>query len=169
MTSIAAAEEAWLKRKIADTRERKTILLSHHQLFSAFGPVGRIDGQEYAYNRNLYASLGDVLDKVEWWFWGHEHNLAIYEPYMGLKRGRCLGCSAVPVLVSQQSYKLRKDLATLHSGDFPSWRTDAQLGNNGTDYSHAFAILRLNELDPSAEYYEVPIGGTANLLYLERT
>ena len=88
---------------------------------------------------------------------------------MGLKRGRCLGCSAVPVLVSQQSYKLRKDLATLHSGDFHSWRTEAQLGNNGTDYSHAFAILRLNELDPSAEYYEVPIGGTAKLLYVERT
>jgi len=53
--------------------------------------------------------------------------------------------------------------------DFPSWRTEAQLGNNGTDYSHAFAILRLNELDPSAEYYEVPIGGTAKLLYVERT
>jgi len=168
MTQVAVTEVVWLKQKIADGKGRKTILLSHHQLFSAFGSVGRINDREYAYNRNLYEGLKDIFGKVEWWFWGHEHNLALYDPYMGLKRGRCLGCSAVPVFVNQQSYELKTDLATLDPGNFPSWRVDAQLGNNGTDYSHAFALLRLSEKDPKAEYYEVPVGGTARLLCVEK-
>jgi hypothetical protein len=167
MTSIAATEQAWLKDKLASAGDRRTILLSHHQLFSAFGSVGRIEGRDYAYNPNLYAGFQDVLNKVDWWFWGHEHNLAIYNPYIGLKRGRCLGCSAVPVLVSQQSYALRTDLETLRPREYPSWRINAQLGNNGSVYGHAFAIITLKADQATVEYYEVPVGGSAKLLYAE--
>lgn len=79
-----------------------------------------------------------------------------------------LGCSAVPVLVSQNFYTLRKDLETLRRPEYSSWRPDAQLGNNGTDYNHAFAILRLKANGiATAQYYEVPAGGAAKLLCSE--
>ena len=167
MTKIAATEEAWLKDKIETADRRHTILLSHHQLFSAFAPVGRVDGKEYAYNPNLYRSFEGILNRIEWWFWGHEHNLAVYKPYMGLRRGRCIGCSAVPVLMSQQSYTLRKDLKTWRTAGYPSWRSEAELGNNGTDYNHAFAILTLKEHTGTAEYYEVQVRGSASPMLKE--
>src|SRR5262249_4094670 len=50
-----------------------------------------------AVNENLYETFKDVLPNVAAWFWGHEHRLDIYGEYLGLKRGRCVGCSAVPV------------------------------------------------------------------------
>jgi hypothetical protein len=49
MTSVAGTEEIWMKRKITNNQDRKTILLSS-PTFSAFGSVGRINGQDYAYN-----------------------------------------------------------------------------------------------------------------------
>jgi hypothetical protein len=86
MTSLNAKEVDWLLDKIKTAGPRKTILLSHHPLFSAFGAVGQRGGQGYGYNPNLYTNFQDVLGQVGWWFWGHEHTLAVYEPYMGLQR-----------------------------------------------------------------------------------
>jgi len=167
MTSLNAAELSWLLDKIKTAGSRKTILLSHHPLFSAFGAVGRLGGQPYAYNPNLYKNFSGVLDQITWWFWGHEHTLAIYKQYIGLKRGRCLGCSAVPVFKNQQSYSLNREMVTLNPGVFPNWETAAQLGNNGTDYSHAFAIVTLRGSQGIAEYFEVPINQTASQLWKE--
>jgi len=116
MTSLNPKELTWLLDKIKAAGARKTILLSHHQLFSAFGAVGQLDGRAYAYNPYLYKDFRTVLDQLAWWFWGHEHNLALYEPYMGLKRGRCVGCSAVPVFQNQQSYTLDWTLVTFEPG-----------------------------------------------------
>jgi len=74
---------------------------------------------------------------------GHEHTLAIYETYMGLKRGRCIGCSAIPSQ-NQQSLCDRHHLECVYKRTFPAGIPHAQLGNNGTDYNHAFAILELS-------------------------
>jgi len=168
MTSVNPKEVDWLRDKIKTAGPAcKTILLSHHQLFSPFAAVGRVDGRPYAYNPNLYRNFQDVLGQVAWWFWGHEHNLAVYEPYMGLERGRCVGCSAVPVFKNQQSYTLDRTLVTLDKGQFPVWATAAELGNNGTDYNHAFAILTLRGKSASVDYFEVPINQAGSRLWSE--
>jgi hypothetical protein len=105
---------------------------------------------------------------VEWWFWGHEHTLAVYDSYMGLNRGRCVGCSAIPVFRNQQSYTTDTGLETYAPGDFPTWNQHARLGNNGTDYHHAFALLELNGKKASATYWEIPMGdATPQLLLVE--
>jgi predicted phosphodiesterase len=162
MTSLNEAEIGWHLEKFRTAGDRKTVLLSHHQLFSPFASVGDFDHhKKFAYNPNLYSAFGDVLRDVEWWFWGHEHTLAIYDRYMGLNRGRCVGCSAIPVFKSQQSYVTDKGLETSVPGQFPAWNPDAQLGNNGTDYNHAFAMLVLDGRKATATYYEIPVGSTA--------
>jgi hypothetical protein len=158
------AEEDWLWDKINLAKGRKTVLLSHHQLFSPFGAVGSVDGRPYAYNPNLRSTFQAVMDKVAWWFWGHEHTLAIFDPYMGLQRGRCVGASAVPVFTDQQSYTNASGLDTYGGAGLPVWNTQGQLGNNGTSYNNCFALMTLNGSSASVDYYQVPILGTATRL-----
>jgi len=166
MTSLVTmgnwAEENWLLDKINLAGSRKTVLLSHHQLFSPFGSVGSLDGNDYAYNPNLRATFQAVMSKVALWFWGHEHTLAIYDPYMGLQRGRCLGASAVPVFTNQQSYSNASGLQTYGGAALPTWNKNAQLGNNGETYNNCFAIMTLNGASATVDYYQVPIDGKAS-------
>jgi predicted phosphodiesterase len=90
--ALAPEEAEWHLAKIRQAGGRKTVLLSHHPLFSAFEPVAHA-----AVNEHLRNTFQGVLPDVSAWFWGHEHRLAIYDEYLGLKRGRCVGCSAIPV------------------------------------------------------------------------
>jgi hypothetical protein len=161
VTQGSWAEEDWLLDKINLAGSKKTVLLSHHQLFSPFGSVGSVDSQAYAYNPNLRATFQAVMGQIAWWFWGHEHTLAIFNPYMGLQRGRCVGASAVPVFTDQQSYSNASGLRTYGGASLPTWNTNVQLGNNGTSYNNCFAIMTLNGASANVDYYQVPILGTA--------
>src|SRR5262249_44135844 len=77
-TYIEDTELAWHSHWIDNAGGRRTILLSHHQLFSAFAAIGQ-DGDQ-SQNNHLLAQFGSRLGKVDAWFWGHEHNLEIYAP-----------------------------------------------------------------------------------------
>ncbi len=70
--------------------DRKGMLLSHHQLFSAYKPDVRA---------TLEPKLRGVLDadRVRAWFWGHEHRCMLYEPYEHVAAARCIGHGGVPV------------------------------------------------------------------------
>jgi hypothetical protein len=153
------SEADWHLKQIAQAGSRKVVLLSHHQVFSPFSSVGSVDGTPYAYNPNLYKTFAAVLPKVEWWFWGHEHTLGVYAPYMGLKRGRCVGASAVPVFADQQSYATASGLATLNGTSMPAWDTNAVLGSVDNMYNNCFAMMSVNGPSATVEYYEVPLLG----------
>ena len=140
----------------------RTILISHHQLFSPFATIGRAAAKpadQQAYNTNLLNSFRDVLQagKVSGWFWGHEHNLAIYEPYGPLSKGRCIGHGAVPVLASQQPYKVIAGLANP-----PQLVRDPQthqpielVTDEDGVFGIGYVIVRLRSADRTAEvsYY----------------
>lgn len=171
MTSLVKnenwSEAEWHLGKIRQAQGRRTVLLSHHPVFSPFEPVGRIDDMGYAYNPNLMADFRDVLPEIAWWFWGHEHTLAVFDPYMGLARGRCVGASAVPVFVDQQKYQADSNLETYEGLPLPRWDPAVQLGDNGTDYHHAFAIMTLDGPSATVDYYQVPLFGKASRLVSE--
>jgi hypothetical protein len=86
---LDGAQVAWAKSMIAAAGTRKVILCTHHQPFSALDDQGP----------NLQAALSDLLNaqRIEAWFWGHEHRLVIYEPHLvwGVK-GRCIGHGGFP-------------------------------------------------------------------------
>jgi hypothetical protein len=151
------SEAAWHLNQIAQAGSRKVVLLSHHQLFSPFSSVGSVDNTPYAYNPNLYKTFSPVLSKVEWWFWGHEHTLGVFPPYMGLKRGRCVGASAVPVFQDQQSYTTASGLETLNGQSMPTWDPNAVLGTSKDMYNNCFAMMSVNGASATVEYYEVPL------------
>lgn len=90
-TTMDGQEVVWMKDKVNNAGGRKTVLLSHHQLFTAFEKIG---GQ--AVNQNLLTATRDILPKTAAWIWGHEHNMVIYKKQMDVL-GRCIGHGAFPV------------------------------------------------------------------------
>ena len=91
-TSLDPSEAEWLRDKFENAGGRRTVLLSHHQLFST---NEQFDGKSY--NANLYSQLEPMIPGVDLWLWGHEHDLVVFGSHMNLSRGRCIGGSAFPV------------------------------------------------------------------------
>jgi hypothetical protein len=140
-------EAQWHLDKIRQAGPRRTVLLSHHQLFSAYEPIGGA-----AVNQHLLDPFRDVLGQVTAWFWGHEHRLDIYGPNLGLSCGRCLGCSAIPVFVEHDHYDAKFDVPLVPDPADPG--NPIRLGDDGTVYNHAYAILRLDGTTATVAYYQ---------------
>jgi hypothetical protein len=154
VTFLEKDEEDWIVDRIAEFTG-KTILLSHHPLFSAFsriGPAGP-DGIQCAHNPKLLQSFERfrqaARQPIAAWFWGHEHNLYVYESYVGLERGRCIGHGAVPVFTSASTYSPHPGVSN------PPALAKVQLDAADKIYTHGFTIIKLAEAESgTVEYYE---------------
>jgi hypothetical protein len=89
-------QAAWLTSEINEGG-RKTLLLSHHQLFSPYEKVPDASKPE-----GLTAKIMPVLARkpVTAWFWGHEHRCVCLKPTDGVTFPRCLGHGGVPVYMT---------------------------------------------------------------------
>jgi hypothetical protein len=144
----------------------QTILLSHHQLFSAFSQIGKAqqNGRSLSYNPRLKSALERLKatgKKIPAWFWGHEHNLCIYKPYLGLEHGRCLGHSAIPVFAQDNPYTIVAEI-----DDPPGIVEEAKLSVSNGVYAHGFAMLRLQPSAVAVDYFE-DRNGAAQRTYSE--
>jgi predicted phosphodiesterase len=139
-TFLEDTEVEWLKDKVANSGTRKNILLSHHQLFSAYDEIG--DGKHF--NQKLYDQLSSILPRVSMWFWGHEHNLVIFKKYMGVL-GRCIGCGAFPVGIEEISSKPK-------FSDVPI--EDVKLGKSLGLYNHGYVMVELDGPTATVSYYQ---------------
>lgn len=81
----------WLKSKRSGS-PRRSMLLSHHQLFSAYEGPSKI----------LARKVGGYLEAnpVDVWFWGHEHRCVFYREHAGVKHARLIGHGGVPVYMN---------------------------------------------------------------------
>jgi len=138
-TYLEDTEVAWIADKIQNRGSRRTVLLSHHQLFAA---NEAICGQSV--NDHLNQQLSPLLPSVDMWLWGHEHNLVIYQKYMGVL-ARCIGHGAFPVGLSEIP-------ATPEFPDVPM--VPLRLGDNGTFYNHGYAIMDLAGNTATLSYYQ---------------
>jgi hypothetical protein len=152
VTYLEEDELAWHCDRISEFSGR-TILLSHHQLFSAFSPIGAPDseGKRSAVNPQLLKAFKQMTKtkEIAAWFWGHEHTLSVYNSFAGLERGRCLGHGAVPVSVIDEIYKPLADL-----DNTPSMIDQSKLGTTGGVYNHGYALLSLEGNSCRADYYQ---------------
>jgi hypothetical protein len=164
VTYLEPEELEWHRERITEF-PGKTILLSHHQLFSAYSAIGAVkDGKRAALNPKLYEAFKKLNEtgRVAAWFWGHEHTLSIYEPFAGLERGRCLGHGAVPTSIIDRIYQPLEDLT-----DAPSIKPGTELGEVGGVYAHGFAVLTLKQGPCEVAYYQ-DTGGQKRLIYQEQ-
>jgi uncharacterized caspase-like protein len=151
-TFLEPDEEQWHLDRIAEFSGR-TILLSHHQPFSAYSRIGSQDaqGRLCPYNPLLMKSFQKFgANKVSAWLWGHEHNLCLYKTYRGVARGRCVGHGAIPVFAVEQPYNVLEDAA-----DPPELWKDHPIDPVGGAFANGFALVSLQPTTGDAEikYY----------------
>jgi hypothetical protein len=158
ITQLQQSEVEWHKDKIASAGGRKIVLLSHHQLYSAFQNVGK-QGNNY-YNPSLLGNFQDAMNNgaITAWFWGHEHLLELYGAFPLLNasqpKGRCIGYSGFPIMTGSNPYKPRVGVDKVPLlGDPPF------LDTTGDVYDHGFMILTLADSFAQADYYQIPGDG----------
>jgi 3',5'-cyclic AMP phosphodiesterase CpdA len=144
VTFLEDSEVAWLKHKIQTAGGRKTVLMSHHQLFSAFE---KMDGKPV--NEKLMNQLKEILPQVTVWFWGHEHNLTIYKKFQNVL-ARCVGHGAFPVGVDDV---MDRDTSV-------PIEESVQLSpeQSGALFQHGYAIMELNGPNAKVTYFEYDSG-----------
>jgi hypothetical protein len=163
-TKLRPDEAVWHEQQLAAAGTRKVILLSHHQLFSAFATIGAVGSSGPAYqnpyllqNLATWRSCGNP--NIVAWLWGHEHLLEVYAvpgtPGTGLPvLARCVGNSAFPVFNNQGDYTpVTTDVPLESAPGFPN--DYVETGVEDEIYAHGYAILELGNDQATATYYQV--------------
>ena len=100
--SLAEPQPAWVEQRKAASG-RKLLLLSHHQLFSAYQRTTPRVGE------GLAGALAS--GRVRAWFWGHEHRCMLFRPHQGVNAARCIGHGGVPAPMWRDQHAPYPDLA----------------------------------------------------------
>jgi Calcineurin-like phosphoesterase len=150
-TFLQKGEVPWIEERIAQAAGRKTVLLSHHQLFTRFSNI--VDpppsGQAgLAINATLQGQLSTVIPQIALWIWGHEHDMVIYDEQQGVL-ARCLGNGAIPVL--PDPYPPVGPPQPWH----PEITADETIRPvmNGQFLTHGYAIMKLKGPNATVSYY----------------
>jgi predicted phosphodiesterase len=166
ITHLEPAETEWHQSQLLAAGSRKIILISHHQLFSAFATIGA-GYQNPFLTKNLADWRAAGVSNITVWLWGHEHLLEIYAPPAsdgsGLPvLGRCVGHGAFPIFDNSGDYnKQPQSPIPLQTADgFPNGYI--QTGVDGQVYASGFAMLTLGAEDGKADYYQVDFTGDIN-------
>lgn len=154
LTFLEEEEQEWAIERIKEF-SGQTILLSHHQLFSAFSQIGGSPSSQKLseFNPHLLSSFRAFQNNgnISAWLWGHEHNLCIYREHLGLKRGRCVGHGAIPVFETDRPYTPIPDLANM-----PTLHENTKIGKDGNVFAHGFATISLRSGQvPLAQYFQI--------------
>jgi predicted phosphodiesterase len=137
-TFLEDTELQWLKDKIQTRGNRRSVLLSHHQLFSAFEDLY---GQPV--NQKLNDQVKNLLPQVDFWLWGHEHNQVIYKNYLGIL-ARCIGHGGFPIGMDEISKTPKYPQIPIE---------DVRLGGN-VFYNHGYVMMELNGRTATVSYYQ---------------
>jgi len=150
-TFLDRDEADWACDKVRNQGTRKTILFSHHQLFSGYENIG-----DSPINQSLLQQLKSVLDKTTMWFWGHEHDMVVFDQYQGVY-GRCIGHGAFPVGVDEAGKQ-----------PFPGVpvKANVRLDKGLSFFRHGFAILDLDGPTATVSYFQD--SAPADPLYTEK-
>lgn len=92
---LAGDQGDWVAKKQLAS-ERKTMLFTHHEPFSAYTALEKPP---------MLERLGKAFEvrPVDAWLWGHEHLACVYQPQPQpyLRFGSCIGHGGVPVLLEK--------------------------------------------------------------------
>lgn len=146
-TYLEDTELAWHEDKMKNAGCRRTVLLSHHPLFSAYE---EIDGHEV--NMRLQPQVFSFLPNVALWLWGHEHNFVVYGPFAGLQHGRCLGHAAFPIGVDElPAAPAFSNVPVITKG---SNGKSIMLGQTEGLYNHGYAIMDIDGPSGTIAYFQ---------------
>ena len=118
----------WLTALVNES-DKKNILMSHHQPFSAYESGGEGEERLQKWTRDLVNNK-----KITAWFWGHEHLCVSYKRYKGIK-GACIGHGCFP-------YEIPSEVPPF-SGPQIEWILRAGDPNHSKRGMHGFALLEI--------------------------
>lgn len=165
---LAFDEAAWHQNKL-EQFGGQTILLSHHQLFSADSVINDGKGVKYQtgsneeqlkyLNGNLLAVFQYAFPRVAAWYWGHEHTMDIFkENQLGLRKGRLVGNSGYEEWQGEDPYK--------HTDSpYQDYTPRVKLGVTPVAwehiafnfYNHGFTLITLDRSNAIADYFQYPV------------
>ncbi len=150
---LQTSEIKWHRDKL-DKFPGSTILLSHHQLFSAHDKLS--DGTTGYLNENLAMTFKPYFDRVAAWYWGHEHNFVVFEDgQFGLRKGRLIGCSAYEETSGEDPYEI-KFPAVSYAPEMRQLNLSPYQGDLEQYYNHAMAVLDVAPDKIDVAYYQYP-------------
>ena len=160
-SDLVASEVTWHCDKL-DHFGGTTILLSHHQLYSAKERLNR--GARPWLNEDLHRTFEPYFDRVAAWFWGHEHNLIIFRDKLlvpgaalPLRKGRLVGCSAYEATKADDPFAISPaNKAAAFMDKMPRLKLSRYRGATQRFYDHAFALLEISPQRIKVSYYEYP-------------
>jgi hypothetical protein len=161
---------AWLRQLQLQNDVKPTLVLSHHQYYSAF--------KEQAYTVPA-KQLSEFFPNQEIvWMWGHEHRMAIYGKFSlaaggGLVAyGRCLGHGGMPVEVSKpDNFDTSKASLTFYDASTHPISDGTLVGRNGfvlmtiDGYTLTFDYRDLNNQPMFLEKFVGQANGTLRYSY----
>jgi len=158
---LVPSEITWHRDKL-EHFPGTTVLLSHHQLFSAKETLSK--GANPCLNENLHATFQPYFDRTAAWFWGHEHNLIIFKDGLSfagdtqpLRKGRLVGCSAYEESLAEDPYGTADACkAATFIENMPKLGLSKYKSETQQFYNHAFALLEVSPIQIKASYYEYP-------------
>jgi len=120
----------WLRGLKLQENIKPTLVLSHHQYYSAF--------PEPAYTRPARQLTEFFPNQEIVWMWGHEHRIAIYDTFSltgrnGLRAyGRCVGHGGMPVDISNpKNFSLSRAPLTFYDAASHRLTDGTRVGRNG--------------------------------------
>jgi hypothetical protein len=127
----------WLTA-VLNSSEKKNILFSHHQPFSAYESAA--GGEERLQNWTK-----DLASQITAWFWGHEHLCVVYKPYKGIS-GRCIGHGCFPYEIPPATPPF--------AGPKVEWVLRAGDPIHANRGIHGFALLEIDNESLTASYID---------------
>lgn len=159
LTYLEPAEIDWHREQLRTAGDRKVVLLSHHQPFSAFEAVGKdANDKDIFVNHNLLAAFNgsasnppgeNYLPKIALWLFGHEHNTVIYEPNNEVQKARCAGSSAIPANIADGNPYKPLDTSI-------KWKDTKKLAITNGIYNHGYAIMDIDGSQGLIRYFQYP-------------
>ena len=138
----------WLSDQIANAGGRRTILLTHHQPFSAYEAIGGTLAD------TVVGALGDT--RVKAWIWGHEHRCSVYKTRIDAVTDRyaatadyaaIVGHGGVPQLLGPTTAAVDQDALDWEFADY------VQVGDDRWSLG-GYAVLRFSGPTAEIQYYD---------------
>ena len=158
-------------RLTADRRRWKTFGTSQYDIKSEqlFGGLSN-DQQPAANTRLLSQFSAQERAYVSAYYWGHEHNNAIFKPYANVTRGRCIGNGAIANQADYDNYAVSEEAETGPWGGPPQLLSSAECRRDGCRtgkgeyyWDLGFVMVELTDSKANAKYYEVPVNSVVDV------
>lgn len=150
---LQPSEIKWHRDKL-DRFNGSTVLLSHHQLFSAHDKLS--ESSTGYLNESLSVTFKPYFDRIAAWYWGHEHNFVVFnDGQCGLRKGRLIGCSAYEESKGEDPYEI-KFAEVAYAPNMKKLSLSPYQGDLQNYYNHAMALFEVSPSKIDVSYYEYP-------------